>query len=268
MAKDYAEDFTTQELIACFIAHQVKDGERVACGAGLHVPRAGIILAHLLYGPNIKLYAAMVYTNLIKEQVIDPVYTVTDWRFAGRFAEAYAIHNEFWENIRYITDIFVVGAIQIDPFGNANLIGVGKDYNRLAFRGPGAVGTPTLGDNVDRYFLYLVSHDKRTLVEKCDFITAVGWGTGEKDYRDKLGLPGRGPQYCVTSLAIMDFDEETKRMRLKSVHPGVAVDEVVENTGFELIIPDKVPETERPTREEIECLRTRVDTKGMLRPEK
>jgi glutaconate CoA-transferase subunit B len=63
----------------------------------------------------------------------------------------------------------------------------------------------------------------------------------------------------------MDFDEKTKRMRLKSVHPGVTVDRVVENTGFELIIPEKVPTTEPPTSEELHILRTKVDPDGALR---
>jgi hypothetical protein len=43
------------------------------------------------------------------------------------------------------------------------------------------------------------------------------------------------------------------------------VDQVVENTGFELIIPDNVPQTESPTQEEIEILRTRIDVEGKLR---
>ena len=63
----------------------------------------------------------------------------------------------------------------------------------------------------------------------------------------------------------MDFEEDTKRMRLKSVHPGVTVEEVVENTGFELIVPETVLQTEPPTKEELDFLRTRVDTAGLLR---
>jgi glutaconate CoA-transferase subunit B len=63
----------------------------------------------------------------------------------------------------------------------------------------------------------------------------------------------------------MDFEEETRRMRLRSVHPGVSVATVRENTGFELAIPASVPETDPPLSEELEILRTRVDTAGRLR---
>ena len=63
----------------------------------------------------------------------------------------------------------------------------------------------------------------------------------------------------------MDFSEDEKRMRLKSLHPGVTVDEVQSNTGFELLIPDEVPQTALPTEEELSILRTRVDRTGLLR---
>ena len=63
----------------------------------------------------------------------------------------------------------------------------------------------------------------------------------------------------------MDFEEGTKRMCLKPVHPGVTVKEVIENTGFELIIPKEVPTTPPPTEEELNILRNRVDPAGLLR---
>jgi len=264
MTRDDAKDFTTKELIAAFIARQVRDGERVAVGAGLHVPRAGILLAHLLYCPNVRLYMVMTFTNVLKELRMEPFYTVTDFRPA-KWAEAYVLHDDFQENPRLVSNMFVVGALQIDPYGNSNLIGVGKDYRRLTFRGPGAIGTTSMAHYVDRYYLYVQSHDRRIFVEKCDFISTIGWGEGGPDGRRRLGLPDNGPIYCITPLCIMDFEPQSKRMRLKSVHPGVTVDEVVRNTGFELIIPEVVPQTEPPTVEELRVLRERIDVEGMLR---
>lgn len=264
MSTQTAEDFTVKELTATFISRQVRDGERVAVGAGLHVPRAGILLAHLLRCPNVRLYVAMTFTNLIKEPRMEPFYTVSDNR-PTKWAEAYCLHDDFQEDPRLVSDTFVVGGLQIDKFGNSNLIGVGKDYKHLDFRGPGAVGTLSMAHYVDRYYLYVQSHSKRIFVDKCDFVSTVGWGQGGADARAKLGIPGNGPLYCITPLCIMDFDEDSKRMRLSSVHPGVSVDEVVENTGFELIIPAVVPETEPPTTEELQTLRERIDVEGMLR---
>ena len=100
---------------------------------------------------------------------------------------------------------------------------------------------------------------------KCDFISALGWGSGGSDARTKLGLPGGGPRYVVTPLCVMDFEDATKRMRLKSLHPGVSVDEVKRNTGFELVISPQVPTTELPSDEQLAVLRTRIDVRGALR---
>lgn len=259
-----APNFTVKELMASFISHQVRDGERVAVGAGLHVPRAGILLAHLLRCPNVRLYVVMTFTSLLKEPKMEPFYTVYDNR-PTKWAEGFVLHDDFQEDPRLVSDTFVVGALQIDKFGNSNLIGVGKDYKRLQFRGPGAVGTLSMAHYVDRYYLFVQSHDKRIFVDKCDFISTVGWGEGGADGRSKLGIPGSGPVYCITPLCIFDFEETSKRMRLKSLHPGVRLEQVIESTGFEPIVPANVPTTTVPTDEELRTLRERIDVEGMLR---
>jgi glutaconate CoA-transferase subunit B len=263
MTKDYADDYTVQELMASFISHEIRDGERVAAGAGLHVPRAGVLLAHLMHGPNIEVFLSFSFVNLIKEPVLAPTYTLTDFR-ACRFAESYMLDHEVFDAWNILADTFIVGGLQVDKFGNTNLIGTGKDHKQLRFRGPGPIGTTSMGTWVDRFYLFVTSHDKRILVDKVDFISCLGYGEGP-GFRESTGMIGGGPKYCITPLCIMDFEERTKQMRLKSVHPGITVDQVVENTGFELGIPENVPETKPPTREEIEILRTRIDVEGKLR---
>ncbi len=109
------------------------------------------------------------------------------------------------------------------------------------------------------------SHDRRIFVPKCDFISTVGWGSGGADGRRQLGIPGNGPVYCITPLCVMDFEESGRHMRLKSIHPGITVEQVLDNTGFELIVPDEVPTTPGPTPDELRTLRERIDVEGMLR---
>lgn len=261
-----AQNYTTKELMAAFIARDLEDGLGVAVGANLLVPRAGVLLAHLTHGPNMRIILSSTFTNLFNEPVLEPFEFTNDWR-AAKWAEAYYIHSHFIDYIkRYgMNEVFFIGGIQIDKYGNSNLLGVGADYKKLKFRGPGGVGSGDKGAHCKRYYIYTNSHDRRIFVEKCDFITAVGWGTGGRDYRKKLGLPGEGPKYCMTPLCIMDFEEETKRMRLKSIHPGVSVDQVIENTGFNLIIPKDPPLSEPPTEEQIYILRNRIDLEGILR---
>ena len=97
---------------------------------------------------------------------------------------------------------------------------------------------------------------------KVDFLTTPGYLTGP-GAREEAGLPpGTGPVRVVSTLALLDFEEESKRMRLLATHPGVTVEQVIENTGFELIIPDEVKQNEPPTQEELRILREEVDPEG------
>lgn len=256
---------TVKEIMATVLARDLVDGEWVEVGANLPVPRAGVLLAHLLWGANMSVMIAMTKANVLNEPVIEEFELITDHR-ATRWAEAYYIHDDLVENMKFRRrGVFFAGALQIDQFGNSNLIGIGKDYKALKFRGPGAIGVCNATVMNSRFHLVVNSHDRRIFVPKCDFVSAYGWGEGGADARTRLGLPGGGPRYVVTPLCVMDFHEESKRMRLKSVHPGVTVAEVVEKTGFELLVPDRVPETEPPTAEQLDILRNRIDVRGALR---
>ncbi len=266
MGDDHAKDYTTKELIAAFIANDLEDGLGVLVGANLPVPRAGVLLAHLTHGPNMRVIISFTRANLVNEPVLEPFEFITDWR-ASRWAEAYYTHSDFIDYIKRfgMNEVFFIGGLQFDRYGNSNLIGIGADYKRLKFRGPGGVGSGDKGAHCKRYYIYTNSHSRRTFVERCDFVTAYGWGEGGENARRKLGIPGGGPRYVITPLCIMDFEEETKRMRLKSTHPGVSVQQVVDNTGFELIVPERVPQTEPPTEVQIRILRDRIDVDGILR---
>jgi glutaconate CoA-transferase subunit B len=256
---------TVKEIMATVLARDLVDGEWVEVGANLPVPRAGVLLAHLTHGANMTVMIAMTKANVLNEPVIEEFELITDQR-ATRWAEAFYIHNDLVENMKFRRKgVFFAGALQIDGYGNSNLIGTGGDYHKLKFRGPGAIGVCNATVMNGRFHLVANAHDRRTFVPKCDFVSAFGWGEGGADARTKLGLPGGGPRYIVTPLCVMDFEEDSKRARLKSVHPGVTVDEVLARTGFELVVPTRVEQTEPPTAAELEILRTRIDVRGALR---
>lgn len=256
---------TVKEVMATFIARDITDGEEVFVGTNLPVIRAGALLAHLHHGPNMRVMIAHTRTNLYHTPVMEHFQLLTDWR-AGRWAEGYFNDNEIVVYQKSRRDsVFFVGALQIDVFGNSNLIGIGEDPRRLTLRGPGAIATTTNASHVRRFYLYVSEHSPRVFVERCDFVSTVGWAGGGADARRRLGLPGGGPRYCITPLAVLDFDEQSKRMRLFSVHPGVSVDRVRAQTGFELIVPSTVPVTPLPNAEELAILRGRVDPQGLLR---
>jgi len=260
-----SDDFTTDELLACYVAGQIENGDRVFVGANLPVPRAGNLLAHLTHGPDVKVSIGLVTTNLLDEPVLEPFKFSTDYRMS-RFAEAIVIHNDIFDDPPACSDLFFVGGIQIDRYGNTNLIGLRGPDGGMAFRGPGSLGTVTMAHYAKRYYLYAPAHDRRVFVERCDYISVFGHGDGG-DHRARLGLDryNAGPTSVITPLAILDFQTPDHRARLQSVHPGVDVETVVAATGFELVVPDDVPATPAPTPEQLALLRERIDREGLLR---
>ncbi len=257
-------EFTRKELIAAFISRQMQNDDAVSFPAGIPEVRVGVFLANLTHAPDLKIQTTMSQINVHRESKLEDCESAMDWRFY-RFTEGFYLHHECFDFAAKHSTAFFVGGIQIDQFGNTNLIGLGADHKKLDFRGPGSLGSTTMATQAGRYYIYTNTHNKRVFVESCDFISAVGWGKGGADARSDLGLPGGGPKYVITPLCVMDFEEASKALRLKYLHPGVTKDEVLSNTGFDLIVPERIEETSLPTRSEIEIIRDRVDINGMLR---
>jgi glutaconate CoA-transferase, subunit B len=260
-----ANGYASQELMAIVLARDLRDGDILRVGVAMPVVEAAVRLAHIMHGPNMELVFLGARMNVAHlDSLPMPAF---GWdRRVVRWAESFSDTGHRFDRIKdWDRHVFFIGGIQVDPYGNTNLIGVGADYHHLKFRGPGSVGTPTLSTHVGRYYIVLNSHSPRIFVERCDFISAYGWGTGGADARKKLGLPGGGPKYCVTPLCVMDFAEDSKRLRLHSVHPGVSEAEARAQTGFSLEASASPLLTEPPTEEELRVLRTRVDLRGFLR---
>jgi len=257
-----ASDYSDKELMAVFISRQIRDGEFVNVGTNLPIPRAGVLLAHFTRCPNLRLgVGGGVIANFLQQPRVESFEFIGDYR---SYVAAEAFLPMDFENLRRF-DLFFVGGLQIDRYGNTNLIGIGKDYPRLRFRGPGTVGIASITTHARRYFIFSSAHNPRVFVERCEYVSSVGWNQGGADARRKLGLPGGGPQFVITPLCVMDFEEETKRMRLKHVAPRSSVEEIVKNTGFELIIPPNLEPLDPPTAAELAVLRVRVDPEGVLR---
>ena len=253
------------EIMAAVIAHDLVDGQWVEVGANLPVPRAGALLGHLSHGPNMTVMIAMTKAYLMDVPAIEEFQYITDVG-AMRWAEAYYQHDVLLNNQRHrINGVFFCGGIQIDAYGNSNLIGVGDEYGRLKFRGPGGIGTCNATAQAGTWHLVTTSHTPSVLVEKVDFISALGYGQGQPDYRASLGLQNAGPRSIITPLCVFDFDPATRRARLKSVHEHSSVEEVRDRTGFQFDAPAAVPTTQGPDERELDLLRRRIDTAGALR---
>ena len=114
-----------------------------------------------------------------------------------------------------------------------------------------------------RFYIMMTRHDRGAFVEKVDFIAGVGHLDGA-DSRAKAGLPSGGPRLVVTPLGVFDFDSPSKAMRVRSLHPGVTLEEAQDATGFDLAVADSIATTDIPSDEELFVLRHSVDRTGVL----
>jgi acyl CoA:acetate/3-ketoacid CoA transferase beta subunit len=152
-------------------------------------------------------------------------------------------------------DFEAVMPLQMDRFGNVNLSVLGP-FDRPTFRGPGANGIDALCVMEQKLVVYTPRHSPRTFVENVDFVT----GAGNDPRRRQDGGEG-GVRLVITDLCIMDFGPDGLAL-IRSLHPGVSVEQVQEQTGFELPAADGVAVTDPPSPEDLERL-NRVDPLGI-----
>ena len=134
----------------------------------------------------------------------------------------------------------------MDRFGNLNTTLTGSAA-AITTRLPGSGGACDLACLAHRHII-IMAHEKRRFVPRVDYITSPGYGDG-KGWRESVGLVRGGPSAVITTLGIFAFDSETREMVLTSVHPGVTVEMVQEQTGWPVRISAQLSRTLSPTRQ-------------------
>lgn len=260
MSKKYAkpEEFNTLELMAVCGSKQIKNGEVVFIGTGL--PLIAAMLAKKTHAPG----ARIVYeAGFIDSNAKEIALSIADSRLGYRASAAIGLVETLGLMLQGgHVDLGFVGAAQIDMYGNINTTYIGS-FEKPTVRLPGSGGGNDIISSAKR-FVVIMTHEKRKMVTKLDYLTSPGFLDGPGS-RERVGLRGGGPSLVVTNLCQMDFDPDTKRMRLATLHPGVSAKQVTENTSFELIVPKHVPTTEPPTHEELDLLR-KIDPNGIYVP--
>ncbi len=242
-------NYNTAELVCIMSARFLEDGKIVFGGAGM--PLVSCILAQKLHAPRL--------TILFEGGVIGPHIEVgkmppstNEQRAARRANMLLSITDILLLQQRGYVDYGFLGGAQIDMYGNLNSSFIG-DPEKPKVRLPGTGGANDIASLASK-ILVAMHHEKKRFVEKVDFITTPGYLQGG-DTRKKAGMLVGGTYKVITHLGIFGFDEQSKRMRLETLHPGVTVMEVRERTGCELLIPDKISYTKEPTDEELRILR-------------
>lgn len=255
MREKYAREFTRRELMIVAAAREIADRDIVFVGVG--VPMAAAYLAKMSHAPRA--------TILFESGIVDSTPTgvplgIADPRLSQKCAKTCGLFYALSLLQRGYVDISLLGGAQVDKYGNVNSTVIG-DYSTPNTRLPGSGGANDAASH-SRRFVVLIPHERRRFPERVSYVTSPGYIDGP-DGRKEAGLKGGGPARVITDLAVLGFHDESKMIQLESLHPGVSLAEIRDNTGFEIIIPTKVRTTRPPTAMQLKLLRSKVDRGGV-----
>ena len=251
-------DYSLRELMTIMAAREIQDGDIVFCGTGISMVAA--MAAKHINAPNSIIFFE---TGAIDSKLEEIPMAVSDPRVMYWAASNGGLLDAFATMQNRITGrrvIGILGAAQIDKYGNLNSTAIG-DYFRPVTRFSGSGGACDVASFVPRCITFM-QHEKRKFPCKVDYLTSPGYLTGP-GAREKAGLMPGGPTAVITNLALMRFDEETKEMYLAQYYPGITPQKVLENMEFEVNISRAVEATP-PTERELKILREKVDPQRLI----
>jgi len=240
--------YTASELLAVMSGRLLEDGQVVFAGVG--IPLLAATLAQRLHAPGLTiLFEGGTIGAFVEPGKLPP--STNEQRCTRRANMVLGSTDVLLLLQRGYVDVGFMGGAQIDQHGNLNSSFIG-DPDHPITRLPGTGG----GNDIASLTQMIVAmrHEKRRFVGDVDFVTSPGFlhgGTSRKD----SGLLAGGMYRVVTDLAIMGFEEASKRMQIIALHPGVTIDQVQANTGFDLEVAAAVETTEPPTEKELAVLR-------------
>jgi glutaconate CoA-transferase subunit B len=247
-----SESYTPTELLICTAARLMTDNTTAFIGTG--IPMLAASLAQRMHAPNLVTVFEFGGTGAILQTL--PLAVCGECTFHRAIAAA-GICDVMEAAQRGFIEYGFIGGAQIDPYGNLNSTVIGE-FSHPKVRLPGSGGGNDVGSHCWKT-ITIMRQDRRRFLEKVDFITTPGYLTGP-GAREAAGLPpNTGPYRVVTNLAVLGFHPETRRMQLLATQPGVRVQEVIDNTGFDLALAEIIETNPPPTPEEIHLLRNEID---------
>jgi glutaconate CoA-transferase subunit B len=251
-------DYNARELMAIAAARKINDGEIVFCGTGISM-LAAMAAKHICAPNSIIIFE----TGAIDSQLEEIPMAVGDSRVMYGASSNSGLADSFALMQNQTTGRHVVGilgAAQIDKFGNLNSTVVG-DYGRPKVRFSGSGGAADVASFVDRTIIFM-QHERRKFVAQVDYLTSPGWLDGPGG-RERAGLAGNGPTAVISNLAVMGFDAGTREMFLEACFPGTTPQEVLANMEFSVDV-SRSRELEPPTARELRILREVVDPQRLI----
>ncbi len=266
--KKYCDEYTGFEMMLVSACRHIKNNDIIF--NAFHWPFLAVHMAKLLHFPDLFLVMEVgLFQNELAEpnkmpySISDPVL-IPNSLFIGDSIDALSVLQRGEISLALLT------ASIVDKYGNCNTTVIGP-YEKPIYRLPGGGGATEIAALSKRLIWLLDDHSKRRFVERLDFITDPGYLDGY-DSRVKAGYPpNTGPDAIITPLCIFRFDSTTKEAYLDALHPNTKIDQVKENTGWDLKVAKDVKQIEPPTIREIEIcrktMRDAIDQYYVLKPE-
>lgn len=247
--------YSSAELMTINAARLLRDGDVVFVGVGL--PNLACNLARRTHAPDL----LMIYeAGVIGAQPERLPLSIGDPTLVSGALSVCSMYDIFTLYLqRGNIDVGFLGGAQIDRFGNINATVIG-DYQHPKVRLPGSGGAMEIAAWANRCYI-MTPHQIRRFPEKVDFRTSAGYLNGRSE-REAAQLRGGGPQAVVTNLGILEPDQNGE-LCLTALHPGVEVEEVQQNTGWEIKVATQLQVTQPPSQEELSILRTELDPDGI-----
>lgn len=258
--------YTLKEMMAIVAAREIKNEDIVFCGTGISMLAA-------MAAKNINAPESVIFfeTGAIDSQLEELPLAVGDPRVMYRTSANGGLADSFATMQNPITGKHVVGilgAAQIDKFGNLNSTVIG-DYFSPEIRFSGSGGGCDVASFVPRSIIFM-QHEKRKFVKKLDYLTSPGYLNGYlnghqdgPDSRKKAGLPEGGPVMVISNLGVMRFDEQTKEMYLSGVYPGITAQKILDNMEFDMDV-SRAQEVPPPSEYELKLLREKCDPQRLI----
>jgi glutaconate CoA-transferase subunit B len=245
--------YNLREFLAFMGAGLLEDGKSVFVGTGL--PILASMLAQRTHAPGVLI---LFEAGGMGPRLPELPTSVGEARTYHQGVAASSMHDLMALSQAGYVDYGFLGGAQMDKYGNINTTVIG-DHAHPDVRLPGSGGANDVASFSHRLITIMAKQSKRTFVERVDFLTTSGYLDGP-GARERAGLAASsGPYRVITQLAMYDFDEETKCLRLFSLHPGVTIEEVQENSSFEVLIPKEIRVSPEPTEEHLRLLREEID---------